>query len=163
MPKPISKSIERRSLGTQTREGNKITIRLPFSSWSEDLGGFIEQISPQAFDRTLTNPASEVLALWNHNDDKPIGRRSNGSLALDSDEDELVAEISPDETSWSDDARASVQAGTVRGSSFAFIARDDEWDRTGGIWKRTLLDVDLLEISPTPWPAYPDSSATVEA
>ena len=65
-------------------------------------------------------------------------------------------QIDEDDTSWCEDARAAIRSGNVRGASFAFmVAPDgDTWDRSGGEWLRVLTDVDLLECSPTPLPAY---------
>lgn len=154
------KPIERRSLQSQTDAGN-LRLSIPFNSWSEDLGGFRERIAPGAFDRTVKDGGAEVLGLWNHNTDMPLARRSNGSLELAADQAALSARITGDQTSWAEDARQSIAAGTVKGGSFAFITHEDNWERGRGEWKRTLLDVELIEVSPTPAPAYPGSTATV--
>lgn len=152
-------NIERRSIQPHQAEG-KIRVTIPFNSLSEEMMGFREQIAPGAFNRTMSDGA-EVLVFWNHNSDMPLARRSNGTLDLAADAGALVANIAPDTTTWAEDARASVAAGTVKGASFGFITQSDKWDRINGEWRRTLLDVDLIEISPTPSPAYPASSATV--
>ena len=123
--------------------------------------GFTEVIDKGAFSRTLSG-SDEVMALWNHNPDMPMARRSNGSLSLSTDDDGLNAEMEDDGTSWSEDARASIRAGVVKGSSFAFVTQTDRWERKAGDWLRTLLDVDLIELSPTPFPAYPESDARVD-
>lgn len=152
------KHIERRSMQLHQADG-KITVSIPFNSLSEELMGFREQIAPTAFSRTL-NDGTEVLAFWNHDSGKPLARRSNGSLELAADGTALTATIQGDQASWSEDARASVAAGTVKGASFGFITQSDRWDRINGEWRRTLLDVDLVEVSPTPAPAYPATTAT---
>jgi HK97 family phage prohead protease len=153
--------LERRSLATATSEApSKITVRIPYNSLSEDLGGFRETISPGAFARCLES-GSDVLALWDHNPDMPMARRSNGSLSLSTDDSGLSAELEDDGSSWNEDARASIRAGTVKGSSFTFVAVDDSWERVNGDWERTLLDADLIELSPCPMPAYSESQASV--
>jgi phage head maturation protease len=53
-----------------------------FNADSVDLGGFIEQIDPGAVDRTVGNGA-DVLALFNHDTSKPLGRRHADTLALE--------------------------------------------------------------------------------
>lgn len=151
--------IERRSMQLHQAEG-KITVTIPFNSLSEDLGGFRERIDPQAFTRTLGDTGADVMAFWNHDSGKPLARRSNGTLDLAADSTALTARIQGDQASWSEDARASVAAGTVKGASFGFMTQSDRWDRISGEWRRTLLDVDLVEVSPTPAPAYPASAAT---
>jgi uncharacterized protein len=131
--------IERRSLAAQTGAG-ALTVRIPYNSLSEDSG-------------------AEILALWNHSSDKPLARRSNGSLELSSDAGALSATIKLDGTTWAEDAQRSIAAGTVKGASFGFSTNEDRWDRVNGEWQRTLLDAVLIEVSPTPAPAYSQSSA----
>lgn len=152
--------IERRSISLQGQDA-QLTARIPFNSLSEDLMGFREKIHPDAFKRTLSDQSAEVLALWNHDSGKPLARRSNGTLQLAADATGLTARITPDDTTWSEDAKRSIAGGTVSGSSFGFQTKEDRWDRISGHWQRTLLDVDLIEISPTPAPAYTASTATV--
>ena len=151
--------IEKRSMVPQV-EGKKIRLRIPYNSVSSDLG-FREVIAPGAFARTLDDPDADVLGFWNHNSDMPLGRRSAGTLDLDDDDDGLWAELIEDESSWSQDARAAISSGNVRGASFGFVVAPggDSWDRSGGEWMRTLTDCDLLEVSPTPLPAYGESQA----
>lgn len=149
--------IERRSLTAQ-KDAGTIRLTIPFGSWSDDLGGFRERIMPGAFRRSLS-ASDDVLALWSHDASKPLAKRSNGTLKLEADAAALTAEITPDETSWGEDARRSIAAGTVAGSSFAFRTVEDLWYRQNGEWRRDLVDVTLLEVSPTISPAYPASTA----
>ena len=55
----------------------------------------------------------------------------------------------------------SIKRGDVDGVSFGFYIRDngDKWEylKEEDVYERTLLDIDLIEISPTPFPAYPTS------
>ena len=151
--------IERRSMQPEI-EGRKIRLRIPYNSASSDMG-FREVIAPGAFKRTLSDPDAEVMAFWNHDSSMPLGRRSEGTLDLEDDPDGLWAEISEDETSWSEDARAAIRSRSVKGASFGFLVAPDgdTWDRCGGEWVRTLRDCDLIEVSPTPVPAYGESQA----
>jgi HK97 family phage prohead protease len=151
--------MEKRSMTPQV-EGKKIRLQIPYNSVSTDMG-FREVIAPGAFRRTLSDPHAEVLAFWNHDSSMVLGRRSAGTLDLDDDDEGLWAEIQDDRTSWCADARAAVRSRNVQGASFGFMVVDDEWDRSGGEWVRTLRDVDLLEVSPTALPAYDESQASV--
>ena len=51
-------------------DGRTIVGTIPYNSPSEDLGGFTEIIRAGAFEGSL---ASRILALWDHNTDKPLG------------------------------------------------------------------------------------------
>lgn len=152
--------IEKRSLKSETGETGKLKLSIPFGSWSEDLGGFRERILPGAFRRSLEG-SEDIVALWSHDTSKPLARRSNGTLKLSADQSALSAEITPDGTSWSEDARASIESGTVSGSSFAFRVTEggDKFYRANGEWRRDLADVILIEVSPVVSPAYPASTA----
>lgn len=143
-----------------------------FNAWSSprvDGRGrkFKERIAPTAFDRALAgNP--DVRALWNHNADFPLGRTGNGTLTLRKDAQGLRFELRPDpNTFWGASAVAAVRRGDVTGMSFAFRLADggDTWARAeqDGLAQRTLLDTDLLEISPVSFPAYPQTSVQARA
>lgn len=143
-----------------------------FDSWSEvmvDARGrsFRERIAPTAFDRALS-VQPDIRALWNHNADYPLGRTRNGTLALRKDGMGLRVELTPPATSWGQDAVESIRRGDVSGMSFAFAAKregGDTWEKPGvdGIAHRTLLDVDLYEVSPVTFPAYPATTVGVRA
>jgi HK97 family phage prohead protease len=167
--------MERRSIKARVRtfraEGDdvpkKISLRIPYNSLSEDLGGFREMIAPGAFTRCLRDN-SEVMSYWNHDTSKPLARRSNGSLSLDDDLEALFAEMdAPDDdddpTTWEKDCLRCIRSGNVKGASFAFDVPEggDEWERTGGMWMRTLRDVNLADVSPVSEPAYGESEASV--
>ena len=56
-----------------------------FDSPSEDLGGFVETISPGAFKRSLEAIKAgdlSVQALWSHDWSKPLGSTRGGKLKL---------------------------------------------------------------------------------
>lgn len=145
---------------------------VPFDSWSEVMTDgrgrrFRERFAPGAFDRFLaTGP--DVRALWNHNSDFPLGRTRNGSLRVVKDGRGVRYEIDAPATSWGRDAVESIRRGDVSGTSFLFDGRGegrDRWERPGadGVALRTVLQADLLEISPVTFPAYGASSAMVRS
>jgi uncharacterized protein len=120
---------------------------------SQDLGGFIEQIDPKAFTRSLKANA-DVRALIDHNPSLILGRTLAGTLQLSTDSTGLMVEITPPDTSYSRDLMVSLERGDVTQMSFAFITKQDQWDTEENLNIRTLLDVDLHDVSAVTYPAY---------
>lgn len=132
-----------------------------FNQLSEDLGGFFEQVAPGAFANTIQS--ADVRALWNHNADFPLGRSKAGTLRLAEDEEGLAIEIDAPDTQWGRDLLTSMKRGDVDQMSFAFAVVKDAWEQVGGKIVRTLLEVDLYDVSPVTYPAYPQTSAAVRS
>lgn len=133
-----------------------------FNQLSEDLGFFREKIAPGAFAGSIAS--EDVFALWQHQSDKPLARKANRTLGLREDTIGLNAEITPPDTSWGRDAIVSVQSGLVSHFSFGFRTIRDEWDYSNRDMPiRTLLEVQLFEVSPVTFPAYPQTSAEARA
>ncbi len=132
-----------------------------FNQPSEDLGGFVEKISPGAFAQTLV--ADDIRSLWNHNADYPLGRVKARTLTLSEDLKGLKFEILPPDTQYARDLITSIERGDVDSMSFGFMTINDNWDRVGDTIVRTLLEVQLFEVSPVTFPAYPQTSAAVRS
>ena len=107
-----------------------------------------EKIAPGAFKNSL---GGDIRALWSHNTDIVLGRTVNDTLKLSEDDQGLKFELSLPDTSAGRDAFTLIKRGDVSGVSFGFGVKKDSWDRgsDGQPHTRTLVDVDLLEISPT--------------
>lgn len=136
-----------------------------FDSMSVDLGGFREQIRPGAFSRSLGADA-DVAALVDHDPSKIIGRRSSGTLKVAEDDRGLRVEISPPDTTVGRDLMTSVERGDVSSMSFGFTVAEngDEWQRDrNGNEIRTLVDVDLFDVSAVTYPAYPDTTVAIRS
>lgn len=134
-------------------EGKKIRGHAAvFDKLSEDLGGFREQIAPGSFARSLER---DVRALWNHDPNYILGRTKSGTLRLEEDDKGLAVEIDPPDTTWARDLIVSIERKDVTQMSFAFTVNKDEMDETGKI--RTLRDVNLFDVSPVTFPAYPQT------
>ena len=127
-----------------------------FRSYSQNLGGFVEQIEGRAFDDVLDD---DVVALVNHDPNLLLARSGAGSLRLTTDDDALRYEIDldlsdPDGVS----AAAKVRSGAMPGSSFSFVVADDgdSWSLTEqGFPLRTISRIGrLYDVGPVTRPAY---------
>ena len=127
-----------------------------FDSLSEDLGGFRETIAPGTFKRALSEH-QDVRALVDHDSSKIIGRTEAGTMTLVEDDKGLKYEIDPADTTAGRDILVSIKRGDVSGSSFAFtvVANGDNWNTVDGEEIRELTDVDLFDVGPVAFPAYP--------
>src|SRR5262245_16979130 len=83
-------------MGASRRPMNITGHPIVFNSPSVDLGGFVETINPAAVDRTLEQRA-DVVALWNHDSNHPLGRTSARSLTLQKDARGLGIDLFVDE------------------------------------------------------------------
>lgn len=128
-----------------------------FEQLSTDLGGFREKIAATAFDRAL-GEGQDVRALFNHDPNFVIGRTKSGTLTLRNDGHGLAVSIMPPDTQWARDLQSSIKRGDIDQMSFQFRTKKDQWEkRSDGEIVRTLLDVDLYDVSPVTFPAYPDT------
>lgn len=134
-----------------------------FNSLSEDLGGFREMIAPGCFTRAIKE--CDVRALWNHNSDCVLGRTKSGTLRLSEDAHGLRIDCDPPDTQWARDLMASIERGDIDQMSFGFCVRQYPDGSRGASWSvvdgediRTLLDVELYDVSPVTFPAYPDTT-----
>jgi uncharacterized protein len=129
-----------------------------FGATSLDLGGFREIILPEAVSRTVMG-GTNLVALWNHNSDIPLGRISAGTLTVRADRTGLFARILPPESA--SDKVESVQRRDVTGQSFAFRAIEDDWQMENNTPIRYVMDMHVSEISVVTFPAYPATTARV--
>jgi HK97 family phage prohead protease len=131
-----------------------------FDSLSEDLGGFRERIAPGAFAKAITS--SDIRALWNHDSNIVLGRNKAGTLRLSEDSAGLYYECDPPDTQLVRDmVLAPIERGDVNQCSFGFSTRNDKWQKVDGEWIRTLLEVDLFDVSPVTYPAYQATDVAV--
>lgn len=133
-----------------------------FEKLSIPLWGFREKIAKGAFEKSLTK--NNVRALWNHNPDFPLASTKGKTLELSEDERGLKFSIELPDNSWGKDAGIAVKRGDVEGVSFGFSVEKEEWDNTDPKNViRTLKEVNLVEISPTPFPAYPATKVSARS
>ena len=126
-----------------------------FNSLSEDLGGFREKIDPGAFAATLNT--GDVRALKNHNSDYVLGRNKSGTLTLSEDQRGLKIDIMPPDAQWAKDLMVSIDRKDIDQMSFGFRTIDQMWEGEYPEEIRTLMKVELFDVSPVTFPAYPDT------
>ncbi|NIP32641.1 HK97 family phage prohead protease, partial [candidate division KSB1 bacterium] len=66
-----------------------------FNQLSHDLGGFREKIEKGAFHESLENPKHDVAALFNHDPNLILGRKSAKTLEMREDQKGLAVTIDP--------------------------------------------------------------------
>jgi HK97 family phage prohead protease len=128
-----------------------------FEKLSVPFWSFREKIRAGAFKDSLKE--NNVRALWNHNTDIVLGATGAGTLELKEDKKGLRFDLDLPDTQAGHDAAVSVERGDVDGMSFGFRVLREEWnEKDPKNVVRTLVEVDVREISFTAFPAYPDTS-----
>lgn len=127
----------------------------------QDFNGrrFQEVIRPRAFRQGLDSAA----ALYNHDTNLVLGKVKSGTLKLWQDDKGLAFSLDVPDTQAGRDLVTLAERGDIEGCSFGFIAHKDRWTNQGDMPVRELLDLTLVEISPTPFPAYNRTSLNVRS
>ncbi|WP_246671243.1 HK97 family phage prohead protease [Mesorhizobium sp. 8] len=125
-------------------------------------GEFREKLAPGAFARTLKEKP-DVVMLLDHDSGRVLGRVAAGTLTLREDRIGLWFSLDVDATTpEGQTALGTVGRQDVRGCSFGFRVRAEEWQDGGDrLPLRIITDVDLYEITLTAFPAYPTTSASL--
>lgn len=120
---------------------------------------FTETIRRGAF-RKAIETKGDVIATFNHDTGRLLGRVSSGTLRLHEDDHGLRFEV--DLPEHAHDIKELVQRGDLKGGSFTFSVRPngERWDGN----TRELLDLYLHEVAPVVvMPAYPATSVGVRS
>lgn len=150
-------------LETRTEEASEKIISgyiNKFNTRSQYMG-FYEEVANGAFNRTLSD-GHNIYAMYNHDSNMILGSTRSGSLKLNVDDVGLHFElrINPN-ISYANDLYELVRNGDIAGCSFGFYVLDDTWSYTEDkIDLRTVKEVELIEVTITPFPAYLDSEAS---
>lgn len=128
-----------------------------FNKLSRNLGGFVEELNSGVFNRAANDGWHDAICRYNHDDMALLGTVQSGHLRLQLDQTGLIYEVDPPNSRG--DVLELVERGDITKSSFAFRTVEDDWAQTDqGYPKRTLLSVELVDVSPVVSPAYTDSS-----
>jgi hypothetical protein len=126
-----------------------------FNSETDVCGYWTEVVAPGAFASSLRE--NDVVALYSHDTGRVIGRMSAKTLRVEEDDKGLKVEIDLPDTTDGRDLAVLIERGDITGMSFGFCTRKQEWDETVEPPKRTILDVDLIEVTVTAFPQYDDT------
>jgi len=120
--------------------------------------GVFEEIAPTALTRSL-NDGIDVIALDNHDTRLVLGSISSKTLELKSDSHGLYGRVKIDvEDPFAKSALRKVETGKVKGCSFGFYpTRETRIDNEDGTTTYRVEDADLIEVSITAFPAYPQT------
>ena len=144
--------------GTRTISG-----MIPYNSRSCDLGSFVEVIAPGAFANALA-PGADVLCLRDHDQKLLMGRSTSSTLVLTDSPAGLTFRCVLPKTQSAMELAESIDRQDLTGVSFGFTTNADVWtsDEQGNVL-RTLVSVNLAEISPCSFPAYAASSVSIRS
>lgn len=134
---------------------------LKFNTYSENLGGFKEVITPNALQDT---DMSDVRCFVDHNTSQILGRTTSGTLELAVDDIGLKVRCSLPNNTLGRDTYESVKRGDLSQMSFAFILADngDKFTREQDLYIRTLTNIaKITEVSIVAIPAYSDTDIAV--
>ena len=108
---------------------------------------------------------SDVVALFNHDDDEILSRTtgSDTDLMLQVTEQGLIYRFRA-KNECAKECADNIQLGFIKGSSFAFTVEGEEWSYEGEKEVRTITKIGkLYDVSPVTWPAYQQTSAAIRS
>lgn len=117
--------------------------------------GIYETIVPEAVESSLLN--EDIICLFNHDEDKVLGRTGNNTLELRADRTGLYGRVEINESDQEALAvYARVSRGDIKGCSFGFIPKKEETRKLeDGSIEFIILDAEIKEVSIVTFPAYP--------
>lgn len=119
--------------------------------------GAFEEVAPNAFEESLRSV--DIMCLDNHDSRVVLASTASNTLELKSDATGLWGRVVIDlEDPNAKSAYRKVQTGKVRGCSFGFYpTKEERIEREDGATKWRITEADLLEVSITAFPAYPQT------
>lgn len=157
IPSELSKiEIEKRAGGLASIRGYAAVYYDGTPETEFRMGKVVERIMPGTFSRAMKE-SSDVVCLFNHDENKLLGRRSAKTLRLADDERGFRYSVDTPNTSYGRDLVEMISRGDVSGSSFSFGINGtagENWRSEGDVMIRELRDVNLFDVAPVVNPAY---------
>ncbi len=132
----------------------------PYNQLSNDLGGYKEVYEPGCFAECLKQ--DDPRALFNHNPDYVLGRKSAGTARFVEKPDGLYFEADAPDTQWANDLLVSMRRGDITQGSAAFFILKPRWEYRGSQKIRVIEQAKLVESSVASFAAYESTSASVQ-
>lgn len=149
--------LERRGEGEPPRI---VGMAPPYGAWSPVRGDMREMFEPGAFEGS----EEDVIGTVEHDDRAIFGRMSAGTLKIEDRAEGAFYSAILGTRTYELDLIQSIERGEIRGSSFEFIAVDDEWSKDGeGIYSRVVRQAIRLQVGPVARPFYDDAAAALRS
>ena len=151
---------------SRTIRGYAAVFNTDNSQIDQEGRGFVERLDPHCFDGVINK--SDVCALYEHDYATGILARctnGKGTLKLSIDKKGLLCEFDAPHTTLGDNVLESVKRGDLRGMSFAFRTKADEWSHDeDGNYTRVIKEVEqLFDVSLVAMPAYDKTSVDLRS
>ncbi len=144
--------------------GNKLVGHAAVFGQFAEVPGHLETLHRSAFVAVRADTSTVVVACWEHDMAKLLGRQSSGTLRWSVDSEGLPFEISLPDTSVGRDVRELALRGDLNACSFGFVPGRDEWSQLNGRQLRTHTSVSRLrDLSVVALPAYAGTSVMLRS
>ncbi|HEM4100568.1 HK97 family phage prohead protease [Streptococcus suis] len=130
---------------------------IKFDEETELWPGYFEVIKREGVEKAIKD--ADIRALFNHDHSLVLGRTGNDTVRLGVDDVGLFGDIIINKDApQAVGAYARVQRGDVIGCSFGFFPiKINTEERDDGTYLDTILDLEIFEVSPCTFPAYPQT------
>lgn len=129
-----------------------------FNEETELWPGVYEEVTSDSITDSLK--ANDIRCLFNHDTSIVLGRTGNNTLELRKDDLGLFGRVKINQNDkQAMDILARIERGDINACSFGFnIIKEEMENRDDGTVKFVLKEIDLHEVSPVTFPAYPTTS-----
>ena len=130
---------------------------IKFDEETELWPGYFEVIKREGVEKAIKD--ADIRALFNHDHSLVLGRTGNDTVRLGVDDIGLFGDIIINKDGpQAVGAYARVQRGDVVGCSFGFFPiKINTEERDDGSYLDTILELEIFEVSPCTFPAYPQT------
>jgi|GEM_PF-5585083 len=130
--------------------------------YDQKRGVFQEVIEPGAID--ADTDLSEVLAVFNHDENRLLGANYSGTLTFETTETGVDVRILKPENTVGNDCEVWVDRGDIRGMSFKFFVGKDRWETKDNVLYRYVEKISkLMDLSLVTRAAYLQTTIGVTA
>ncbi|QHV96288.1 HK97 family phage prohead protease [Spirosoma endbachense] len=130
--------------------------------YDQKRGMFQEIIEPGAIDDDTD--LSEVLAVFNHDENRLLGANYSGTLTFKTTEKGVEVRILKPENTVGNDCEVWVNRGDIRGMSFKFFVAKDRWETKDNVLYRYVEKISkLMDLSLVTRAAYLQTTINVAA